>query len=152
FYQIGNPNQPQLANPVYRFYNGAVQAGAPIAPNPDRDTYRQHNLLGTESKAAFAQATFAFTDQLQLTAGVRYTEDKSDGTNEFHNFYWDTFFTGDVTPLVNGAHTIVKDDELTGRVAVDWQVADASNVYFSVARGSKPSSVSLDSIVPDPTQ
>lgn len=39
FYQIGNPNQPELAAPVYRFYDGAVQA-APIAPNPDRDTYR----------------------------------------------------------------------------------------------------------------
>lgn len=151
-YAIGNPNQPQLENPVYRFYNGAVQAGAPIAANPDRDTYRQRNLLDVEQRAIFGQATYALTDKLQLTAGVRYTEDESDGTNAYYSFFWDTFFTGDVTPLVNGAHTVVTDKEVTGRFAADYQVTDGTNLYFSVARGSKPSSISMDSVVPDPTQ
>ncbi|MBB6093497.1 iron complex outermembrane receptor protein [Povalibacter uvarum] len=150
-YAIGNPNQPELANPVYRYYNGAVQA-APIAPNPNRDTYRQHNLLDVESRAVFAQATYALTDKLQLTAGARYTEDESTGTNEYFNFYWDTFFTGDVTPLVNGATTTVKDEEITGRIAADFQATDSASFYLSVARGSKPSSLTLDNIVPDPAQ
>jgi len=151
-YAISNPNQPELANPVYRFYNGAVQAGAPIAPNPDRDTYRQHNLLDTKTQAIFAQMTYAFTEKFQMTAGARYTEDVSDGTNEYFSFYWDTSFTGDVTPLVNGARTVVKDHEVTGRLAFDYQATDSTNLYFSVARGSKPSSISLDNIVPDPAQ
>lgn len=100
----------------------------------------------------FGQATYALTDNLQLTAGVRYTEDESDGTNEFYNFYWETFFVGDVTPLVNGANTVVKNEEITGRIAADYQATDDASFYFSIARGSKPSSLSLDSIVPDPNQ
>lgn len=151
-YQIGNPDQLQLATPVYRFYGGAVQSGAPIAANPDRDTYRQHNLLDTESRAVFGQATYAFTDKLQLTAGARYTEDENAGTTDFYNFYWDTLAVGDVTSLIHGAHTTVKDEEVTGRIAADYQMTDTANFYLSVARGSKPSSVSLDNVLPDPAQ
>lgn len=151
-YRVSNPNQPQLANPTYRWYNNAVQVGAPIAENFNRDTYRQRNLLTTESLAAFGQATFNLTDRFQLTTGIRYTEDESSGRNAYHSFYWDTFATGDVTPLVNGAHTTVRDYEVTGRVALEYQVLDAADVYFSASRGSKPSSLSLDSVVPDPAQ
>ena len=34
-----------------------------------------------ENKAAYAQATYEITDELNVTAGLRYTKDKTEGTN-----------------------------------------------------------------------
>jgi len=124
--------------------------GPAITPNPGRNAYDQLNSLDTESRAVFGQATYALTDNFSLTAGVRYTEDESTGTTDFHNFFWDTFFVGDTTPLVHGARTSVTDEEFTGRFAADYQLSDETNFYLSYARGSKPSSLSLDNILPNP--
>lgn len=146
-YHIFNRNQPELANPVYRYYNGAVQA-APITPNPTRDTYRQHNILDVESNAVFGQVTYAVSDALALTGGLRYTKDESTGLNNWYEYYWDTFFAGDVTALNHGGRTTVEDKELTGRLAADYQLTDSTNIYLALARGSKPSSLSLDKVVP----
>ena len=92
----------------------------------------------SESLAGFAQATYSVTDSLNLTAGVRYTEDEKNGTNTGWTF--DHGYTGSFGESW---------DEVTYRLAVDWQVGEDTLLFASYATGYKSGGVNQ---VTDPTQ
>jgi len=71
--QLGNPNQSQLANPL-------TLAGTPAAPNPLRNFADTQATLDSKAYAVFGQATYELNEQFAVTAGIRYTKDKKEGT------------------------------------------------------------------------
>ena len=90
----------------------------------------------TDSWAVFAEGTYALTDQLDLTVGVRYTEETVEGH----------FVTpsGPTPPLAtifrnadgpNGFGGKETFDAVTPRVALQYQVNDDIMMYVSYAEG-----------------
>lgn len=128
---------------------------APFGTNPYSDTG-----LDTESIAAFASATWAFTDRARLTAGVRWTRDDKD----FHS----AVFEADGTPSLVCANSETRvvyssgacgeeapagaiTDELsrqiakawsstTPRLALDYDLTQDAMVYASYSKGFKSGS------------
>jgi outer membrane receptor protein involved in Fe transport len=123
------------------------------------------------TKAIFGQVEYTLTDTLNLTAGLRYTEDEAEfeacsrdqGDNSIAAT-WNGFFgfagiPADVAPggcvtyqgdlqlsLLPGGpdfppQGIVRksldEDNVSGRLGLDWAVNDETLIYGSVARGFK---------------
>ncbi|MEM9286960.1 MAG: TonB-dependent receptor [Pseudomonadota bacterium] len=81
-----------------------------------------------DSWAVFGQAAYALTDELTITAGVRYTEDD----REFEVLS----AQGDMTAAtVDPLDIAVGDEKVTWDVALDYQLTDDVNVYTRIARG-----------------
>lgn len=79
------------------------------------------------SYAAFGQVSFDITDRMNITAGVRYTDDEKDLTGVATNF--------PVTP-VN-----VQDDQVSWDLSATFTVNDNVNVYGRVANGFRGPSI-----------
>jgi iron complex outermembrane receptor protein len=89
-----------------------------------------------ESLSFYGQTTIALTDTVRLITGLRYTEDEVESTVA-------NFFTS--TPdFLNP-----KTEDLTGRVAVEWDSSDDTLVYVSYTRGLKPGGTNLTFAVSD---
>ncbi len=58
-----------------RIINGV---GAPIVSTPGANGFYDEQRAQTESVAVYGQGTFAVTDRLKLTAGIRFTRDTKD--------------------------------------------------------------------------
>ena len=99
-----------------------------------------------ESIAGFAQGTFAITDQLHLTAGIRYTHDTkdfivtSDGVN-IQSARPVLAPPGFVLKLIDDGTTTLKADDWTpmANIAYDWN--DNLMTYFTYAEGFKSGGV-----------
>jgi len=85
---------------------------------------RYHALTTAESKALFAQATYALTDQLSLTAGGRWTWEKATSRQLPGSLF------GTDWPL-----EVLKDGKPSWTVSLDYKVADDLLVCIS-HRGS----------------
>ena len=86
--------------------------------------------VDSESIAGFGQITYALSDTLNLTAGIRYTEDEKSGVNR--GWIFDHGYTG---PL--GATW----DETTYSFKLDRQVGEDTLLYASYATGYKSGGV-----------
>jgi len=87
--------------------------------------------ITSESYAAFAQATYDITDELAITGGIRYTNDSKDGTNSGFQFQ---------PPAYSGAVS-ASFDEITYRVALDYDITDDVLIYASYSTGYKSGGV-----------
>ena len=94
---------------------------SPVAPGSQ---LRYHALTTAESKAAFAQGTFALTDQLNITGGFRWTWEKATSKQLPGSLF------GTAAPL-----EVLKDDKPSWTVSVDYKVTEDLLVYLS-HRGS----------------
>ncbi|AHE55078.1 hypothetical protein NX02_17000 [Sphingomonas sanxanigenens DSM 19645 = NX02] len=85
------------------------------------------------SVAGYGQATYHATDALSLTAGLRYSWDKTTGQpiNFFNQF-------GPANPRR------VTSDAFTGKLGVDYQITPTNMVYATLSRGYKPSGVNFN--------
>jgi iron complex outermembrane receptor protein len=103
-----------------------------------------------ESWAAFADMTWTIIDDVDLTLGIRYTEDKKDfGRNvKYNDFGLSLAFdetriddNGELVPYPEGRQGWYWQDEswddTTGRAVVDWRVTDDVLLYASYAQGYK---------------
>jgi iron complex outermembrane receptor protein len=87
----------------------------------------------SKSWAAFGQGTYAVTDRLRLTAGLRYTEDQK-GRNG------GTYLTnaaGAITSTVILNVADAKWDALNWKVGGDFDLTDSSMLYANAATGYK---------------
>ncbi len=115
--------------------------------------------LKTDSYAIFGEGTYSVTPTTQLTAGLRYTEDRRDYTAS--QMLW--LLNGMILP--GGAATIpsgqplavpgvqdtnLKYNEWTWRVALRQELTDDINAYASINRGFKAGSFSLQNPLNDP--
>lgn len=95
--------------------------------------------LETTSWAAFANASYALTDRLNVSAGIRYTEEEK-------NYFRTTSIFLSGTPIPPGFPTFgapfafrVSEtwDDLSPMASVDFQATDNVMLYGRVARGFK---------------
>jgi iron complex outermembrane receptor protein len=89
--------------------------------------------LETTSYALFAQGSWALSDQLGLTAGIRYSKDSKD--------YRRTTSTFSTTgPFLDGTFAFADSDSwdsVTPMISVDYQISDSSMLYASASKGFK---------------
>lgn len=108
------------------FFCDAVNAGA-------ADSLIGYDFETTDkSKAVFAQATYAFTDQLNLTAGYRHTWEEFEIDQIVGAYRW----LGDINRIASGTQPDkTKFDKPSWLLSVDYAIDDSSMVYAST-RGS----------------
>lgn len=104
----------------------------------------------------FGDVTYAVTERLDLTAGVRWTREEKEAS--LYGWYADrpnnvtftnTLFlpaTPDGTVVESGTREF---DDFTWRFAAQYDVSDVLNVWASYARGRRPDVISFDSTDPD---
>ena len=118
--------------------DGAVDNAIPFYVPVDFVT---DDPVTTTSKSVFAHASFHITDNLNITAGLRYTEDEKEygfvreyaqGVAQNIN----TLITDTITPL-DGEVGAFKGDQLDWRLAVDFKVDEDINVYAQASTGFK---------------
>lgn len=102
-----------------------------------------------EAWAVFGDVTWAITDTLEITAGLRYTEDKKEFSRyvEFNDLgLWFAFPQTDVDANgnwdpENGTLGVIRQeadwDDTTPRVVVEWQALEDTMIYVSWAEGYK---------------
>jgi iron complex outermembrane recepter protein len=85
------------------------------------------------NKAVFAQATYAATDQLKLTAGFRLTNDKTRGTSQSFrwNFNSGPAFATLFNPLTNPTFTIPASQFVAPTLGVGAAACQAPNVPYA---------------------
>lgn len=106
--------------------------------NNDLTNIATRSHLDNDSFAAFADADFNITDKLTVTAGVRYTEETKTASSAAFGFCsldWETCtFTGPLT---------TKDDNISPRISVGYDIDDNQLVYASATRGFRSGGFSL---------
>jgi iron complex outermembrane receptor protein len=81
----------------------------------------------SDSIAVFGQATYGLTDNLHVTAGLRYTEDEKKGINKGFQFVGAPY-----------ADPVGGDwNEVTYRLALDFQLSEDTMLFASYATGYK---------------
>ncbi len=93
----------------------------------------------TESWAVFGQGTYSFTDQLSMTAGLRYTEDDKEVFRQRN-----ALSTG--RALIAPGSQKDSWDDISGRVGLEYSWDDDKMAYFSVARGYKSGGINARSV------
>ncbi|CAN5116783.1 TonB-dependent receptor [soil metagenome] len=124
------------------------------------DGYKVFNdsRIETDSYAAFGQLTWNITDRLHLTPGLRYTHEKKEGV------YVSTVTGGgpgsaaDLTRRLGVARpqsyaAQISDGDLSGQVALSYDINDNILAYGSYARGYKSGGINMAGIpnLPDGT-
>lgn len=92
-------------------------------------------VLNTRSYAAFGQLTYALTDALRLTGGLRYTDEKKtmDGQLGFQNPAFGPGFPVTFLPLTGR----VSASSVTWKGGLEFDVSPASLLYASASTGFK---------------
>jgi len=89
------------------------------------------SVINSESLGAYAQFNYAINDDLKLTAGLRYSEDKKSADIRYKGF-------GNQFTHPEVSHTKQDSwDSVTGKLGLDWYVTEDSMVYASVSTGFK---------------
>ena len=89
-----------------------------------------------ETWAVFGQASYDVTDQLTLTAGVRYTDDEKDFQVLQYGALWlELGFLGIVDPIN------VKDDETSWEVSANYAMTDDSSLYARLSSGFRAQTI-----------
>lgn len=83
-----------------------------------------------ESLSFYGQTTYPISEDIRLITGLRFTKDEVESTVS-------NFFTS------NPSFINPKTEDLTGRVALEWDAADDTMTYASYTRGLKPGGSNL---------
>lgn len=83
-----------------------------------------------ESLSLYGQTTYPISDDVRLITGLRYTKDEVESI--VSNFF--TPFPSFINP---------KTEDLTGRIAMEWDTGDSAMTYASYTRGLKPGGSNL---------
>jgi iron complex outermembrane receptor protein len=88
------------------------------------------------SYAVYGQASYQLTDTWTGSVGVRWTKDKKNITG----FAWDSVNQFTINPAATG---IVKDDEFTPKLGLEWRPDNDSLYYASITRGFKSGGLNI---------
>jgi iron complex outermembrane recepter protein len=138
-----------LRNP-FPFSIAALSGGMGFVPLRPNYTEESANAGRTEAVDVFADVSYAVTDRLTLTAGVRYTdEDKIasgyGGTSMGPNRV--TFGPTLILPATPNGATVTDSasfDAWTWRFVAAYELNDRINTWASFARGRRPDVIALD--------
>lgn len=100
------------------------------------------NYLGdvaAESAAVFTHLVYAFTDDLSLSAGLRYTEDTKELDGENRLFGTCVYNPSSPGVAPDGCSASFSDDFdfVSWTLGVDWAFADSSMVYAKASQGQR---------------
>lgn len=100
--------------------------------------------ISTRNYAVFGQATFNVTDQLRLIGGLRYTNE------ELKARFLRTVPAGARAavpslggPPLDAPHLNAKDDDVSGKLGVQYEVSDDVMAYATYSRGYKGQAINL---------
>ena len=132
----------------YNFFDFPVPALLPLPFPPQIEI--NEPFYNTESKAAFADATYSVTDRFRLGFGIRRTEEEKE---EGHTFTILAKFPTGPVPLVQrcGLDLLIQEwDEsaTTVRASAEYDVSDTSLVYVSYSEGFKVGGVNTSDCNP----
>jgi len=109
--------------------------------SPTTIGFGRRGNVETTSYAFFGQATYSFTDDIRVTAGIRYTNDDK----EFNRFALTTFATpADLNPgnpgvvgdgLANVLMAQETFDRVTWRAGIEYDITEDNLVYFTASTG-----------------
>ncbi|WP_337185253.1 TonB-dependent receptor [Phenylobacterium sp.] len=102
-----------------------------------------------DSYAAYAQGSYAVTDALKLTAGVRYTKDKTTLNGALVALPGHPLAAGTILASVRDLD--LSASKVTWRFSADYQVTPDVLLYGSISRGFKSGQFNLTSITQIPT-
>jgi iron complex outermembrane receptor protein len=92
--------------------------------------------------AVFGQGSYDVTDNLTLTAGVRYTDDEKDLNVIQHAQLWiDLDSIGDNQPVLDTAPINVQDDQTSWEVSANYAMTDESSLYGRVSSGFRAQTI-----------
>lgn len=128
---------------LYQLYalGSSYVAGIPVEYIPFETTgddggylYYGQNDLETTATAVYGQVQYQYNDELKLTAGIRYSEDEKEGTDDVFVYL----------ALPKTKHE-VKDDwsKVTWRLQADWQMDKDTLLYGYVATGYRSGGFNL---------
>ena len=101
-----------------------------------------------EDRAVFAHGRYGITDQVELEAGVRYSEYERD---QFTNF---EFGFGDTPPFIpfatpGGDRQSIEEDDVDWQVAVNWDVSAMHYLYGLVSSGHVSGGINIFPTFPE---
>lgn len=93
--------------------------------------------VNAETKAAFAQATYPFSDEFRATAGIRYSDDKKSrvGTQIFSLNDGSLAFPSNFEGYYPGGG--ISGGETTWKLGVEYDVSSVSMLYANITSGYK---------------
>jgi iron complex outermembrane receptor protein len=100
--------------------------------------YLKKHYLDTTAISAFVAGYWDITETLELTAGVRYTNEDKDGKIKIpymHEFLRQIGFLPSGTVVKKGLE--FKDDNWSPEIALDWKVTDEISLYAAYKQGFK---------------
>ena len=111
---------------------------SPEAANPNGVVFNDNNPNVLKQSAVFGEGTFSFTDELKLTAGIRFFHFSIDNHADQ---------AGLGTASVNQDHTILTQSAsgsaVLPKLNLSYQPTPDLNVYATVAKGSRPGGFNL---------
>ncbi|MCG8313375.1 MAG: TonB-dependent receptor [Pseudomonadales bacterium] len=120
------------------------EGGAFTTPRDIR--YHRQVWESFEQKAAFAELSFPFTNQLTVTAGTRYFEYEKSSAGQ-------SLIDHDVlSPVIPYQEFSSEESGWISRFLIDFQVSDDWLTYFSVSEGYRPGGVNQAIDLPDNLQ
>ncbi|MEE4210413.1 MAG: TonB-dependent receptor [Parvularcula sp.] len=117
-------------------------------------TVNNFAFVENESIAAYAQGTYAFTDALSFTGGIRYTRDDKRftapvGGAGITNGPAEIFGpAGSFTPFFPAGTSEVDFEDVSIKAVLDYQLADGSLLYASYSEGFKSGGFNTRYLVP----
>jgi iron complex outermembrane receptor protein len=117
--------------------------GNPALPFSDSRNIVNKSTTDTKSRAAYAQAMYGLTDKLNLTGGVRYTEDRPEidayALGPRFTFFGPQGCTLPATPGVDlttcTRHLDAKSQAVTYNVSLDYHLSGSTLLYAATRRG-----------------
>ncbi len=103
-----------------------------ILQDPGESTF--YSKVDTQNWAAFGEGSLDIADNWRLLAGLRYTEDELDYTIS-RSLTGESFGLPDpIAPPENGG---TDENDLSGRMALQWDFSNMGMAYLSYAKGYK---------------
>ena len=119
-------NDPQLPQITRYLWNETVLQAWSENLLPNGDDYINDTLAHDSQIAAFADATYAFTDQWKLEAGLRYARTHFNFTN---------YADGPQNFGPSSGNGKESETPLTPKISIDFQATPDDLIYATVAKG-----------------
>ena len=109
-----------------------AQALAPAFPAAFTNLFFENTENETDSYAVYAQGTYSFTDQLSVTAGLRWTREEKDFQYNVIDSLLITFdgVRNDMSFPLSESY-----EDITPKLTVDYQITDDILIYGTIAEG-----------------
>lgn len=112
--------------------------------------FQQDDVVNVDSKAAFAHVSYGLTERLDLTAGIRYTDEHKDYT--YVRLNRNGTAPAAIVGSLNGTVANYDGDNVDYRAAVQYRLNDDVMTYLQYSTGFKGGGVSPRPFVADQAQ